>query len=183
MSDVTGQQNSIQAPEKETGGIRSHIVPYEERASQNLKFTAYLKHTFSFLGYTALGMVAGGLIGKSLESKNIGFGSFQRYGEMFGRNGRIDMQAGAWAGAKAGLLVGIYKGWKDSERKRLSVKEISSDLMPAMEPAQLAQEVKKEQAILEDLQVVQEKLAHPALSHAQRETTRRAAASGQELQP
>lgn len=183
MTNAIEQQEPMPASEKEPRSLRSQVVPYEERASQNVKFSSYLKHTFSVLAYTALGTVIGGIIGKSLESKDIGSGSFQRYGEMFGRNGGVDMQSGASAGAKVGLVVGIYKAWKNSERKRLSVKEISSDLMPAMEPEHLAQEVKQEQAILDDLQVVQDKLERLGPSHVQREETRRATGSRQELQP
>lgn len=185
MSDSTKLPATMEQAEAEKKtGIQSRIIPFEERESQKPKFTNYLKSTFSVFGYILLGAITGGLLGKALESKNIGFGPFQRYGRFFGRTNKIDTQLGLAVGLKAGLVVGIYRNWKDSEGKRLGIKEISGDLMPAMDASHLASEVKREQAILDDLHVVQKKLEpHVSPSHTEREATRRATATQQELQP
>lgn len=103
--------------------------PYQERKSQNLGISGYLK-SISVLLYPIVGGLAGWFIGKGIKSPpkaDLGkSGAFEVY-QTFMRSqfGDIGHEGGYYAGigAKIGIVIAAFFAWKKHEKQHLAVED------------------------------------------------------------
>lgn len=148
--------DSPQKLQEQPGSFREHFVPMEQRESQNVKPTPFIQNYAVILGLTGLGAVAGFFTGKALEPRNIKLGKLASY--KFGTD-RVNRQAGLIAGAEVGGLWGLFHHWRKAEGKQLGIQSLSTDLRTALDPAQLEKEAQKEEALVRDMKLLEERLA------------------------
>ncbi len=108
-----------------------------------------------------------------MEPRNIKLGKLAAF--KFGTD-TVNRQSGAIAGAEVGGLWGIFHHWKKSEGKQIGIKNLSTDLRAAIDPAQLEKETQKEEALLKDLKTLEDRMIAPK-SHGAAILTRREEAS------
>ncbi|MBY0406261.1 MAG: hypothetical protein K2Q01_01095 [Rickettsiales bacterium] len=153
------------------GSSKAAFVPLEDRDSQNIKPAPFIKDYVGIIGLAAIAAVAGFLLGKRMEPKNIKLGRFAQW--KFGTD-KIDRQSGAILGAELGAIWGIFHHWKKAEGKQLGIQNLSKDLHTAIDPEQLEREAKKEEALVADLKKLEERLSQGTpKSHGASITSRR----------
>ena len=153
----------------------TQYVPFEKRESQNIKPTPFILDYAALIGVTVFGAIAGVLIGKVMEPRNISLGKLAKW--KFGSD-KLDRTSGMVIGTEVAGIWGLFQHWKKSEGKQLGIKNVTKDLHEALSPEQLEQDTQKEEALLADLQRLQERLNKP-VSHGATVTTRREAAPQQ----
>lgn len=152
--------------------LKQRFTPYEERKSGHVSFLSYFKNYITVLGYGVGGMLAGWLLGKAAETRDINLPkALKGYGQMFGHSGKVNGEVGKWAGAKIGGMLGLYHHWRKAEGQRVGVEAINTDLKEAISPEHLASEVAQERQILEDIQYIRNN--SPQNTHARKERERR----------
>ncbi len=157
---------------KDDTTYKAHFVPLEERESQNVKPAPFIKNYILIIGVTILGGIAGALTGRAMEPRNI---KLSKLAAMKFGSDKVDRMSGMVAGAEVGGIWGLFHHWKKAEGKQIGIKNLSTELRDAIDPAQIEKEAKKEEAILSDLKILEERLkTQPqAASHAQSVTARR----------
>lgn len=151
--------------------LKEQYVPLEERESQHISSDSFIREYAVILSGLIGGAIGGFFLGRALEPRSIKLGRLAQL--KFGTD-TVNRQAGLIAGAEVGGILGIFSHWKKREGKQLGVKNISIDLHTVMEPQQLENEVRKQDALLDDLNQLESRLAQSSKgNHAQRELTRR----------
>ena len=138
--------------------FKAHHVPLDKRESQNVKPGPFITNYIVILGLTAVGAAVGFFTGKALEPRNIKLGKLAAY--KFATE-KVDRQAGLIAGTEVGAIWGVFHHWKKAEGKQIGIKNLSTDLRAAMDPAQLEKETQKEETLAKDLQRLENQLNKP----------------------
>lgn len=150
--------------------LREQYVPYEKRASQNIKIIDYVKELVPIAASTALGAVVGWIGGKHLEAKNLKIDA--KIKEI-----PIDRERGAKIGAYIAGIYSAFHHWKKTEGRQLGISAISSDLNTVLSAEHLESQARKQAEIIEGIKTLRN-TPLPQKSYVEEVTSRREAMAG-----
>lgn len=160
-----------ESPNNSGKTLKEQYVPLEQRESQKLSWMPFIWETAKFFIVTKLAAVVGTIVGEHvLKMPTLKLSKFIRHNQ------------GTNIGAALGGGYELYQHWRKTTGQQLGVKSINSDLLTALDPAQLEREAKQQAEILEGIAKIQEDHAKRSTSHAQTELARRGNDAGKPLE-
>jgi hypothetical protein len=159
-------ENIDKTPQSKGKTLKEQYVPYEKRASQNVKAMDYIKELAPIICSGLLGALTGRIGGKFLEARNVKIKSIPINGDV-----------GGWFGGKIGGVYGLFHHWKKTEGRRLGVSAISSDLNTVLSAEHLESQARKQAEIIEGIKTLQN-MPLSQKSYVEEVTSRREAMAG-----